>query len=110
VTARIRRSAQFRAFAGGTRRRRGPLSLTVAPSLEPGVPRVGYAISRAVGNAVERNRLRRRLRHAMAELTPRLDPQSAYLIAAAKGACELTFGELVRLLAGLVATPVLERV
>ncbi|HEY1739478.1 MAG TPA: ribonuclease P protein component, partial [Acidimicrobiia bacterium] len=67
MTARIRRSAQFGAFAGGTRHRRGPLTVAAAPSLEPGVARVGFAIGRGVGTAVDRNRLRRRLRHVVAE-------------------------------------------
>ncbi len=68
--------------------------LTAAPSLEPGVPRVGYAISRAVGTAVARNRLRRRLRQAAGVVAPRLDPNRAYLIAAAKGAIDLTYREI----------------
>jgi ribonuclease P protein component len=103
VTERIRRSAQFRAFAGGTRRRRGPLTMTAAASLEPGVPRVGYAIGRGVGTAVARNRLRRRLRHATAELTPALDSEGAYLIGAAKGADLLTYREICAALSELTA-------
>ena len=103
MTASIRRSAQFGAFAGGAWTRRGPLTMTTAPSLEPGVPRVGYAISRGVGTAVARNRLRRRLRHAVVELAPRLDPECAYLIGATKGATELTYREIASLLGELVA-------
>ena len=52
---------------------------------EPGV-RVAYALSRAVGNAVTRNRLRRRLR-AIVHTLP-LAP-GAYLISASVAATEL---------------------
>jgi ribonuclease P protein component len=72
--------------------------MAAVPSLEPGVPRVGYAIGRGVGPAVSRNRLRRRLRHAMAGLGDHLDPDRAYLIGAAKGATTLTHSDLASIL------------
>jgi ribonuclease P protein component len=77
--------------------------MATTPSLEPGVARVGYAIGRGVGSAVARNRLRRRLRHAVSELTPRLDADSAYLISATRRATALTYREIVDLLGELVA-------
>jgi ribonuclease P protein component len=43
----------------------------VAPSEEPEV-RVGFTVTRKVGNAVARNRAKRRLRAAAAEIFPRL--------------------------------------
>jgi ribonuclease P protein component len=46
-----------------------------------------------VGNAVVRNRLRRRLRAIVSELAPQLAP-GAYLVAAAPEAALLKFGEL----------------
>lgn len=39
---------------------------------DPGVTRVGFVVSKAVGDAVTRNRVKRVLRHAMAELLPAL--------------------------------------
>ena len=56
------RDAFRRLRAEGRRIRGGPLSLVVLP--DPGRDRaaVGFAIPRRVGNAVTRNRLRRRLR------------------------------------------------
>lgn len=54
---------------------------------------MAYAVGRKVGGAVERNRVRRRLRAVVAELAAQLAP-GAYLIGAAPAAASLTFGEL----------------
>ena len=54
-------------------------------------PCVAYAIPRTVGPAVDRNRLRRRLRAVTCELG--LDP-GAYLISAGPAAAGLSFDEL----------------
>ena len=52
---------------------------------------VGYAVPRAVGSAVARNRLRRRLR----ALTPALGlAPGTYLVSARPSAAELSFDEL----------------
>jgi ribonuclease P protein component len=42
---------------------------------EPGVPRVGLVVSKGTGNAVTRNRVKRRLRHGLraVELKPGTD-------------------------------------
>lgn len=63
-----------------TRRvRRGPV--TVAWVRSGTSPQVAYAVTRKVGGAVVRNRVRRRLRSATSELAPHLSP-GAYLIGA----------------------------
>ncbi len=54
-------------------------------------PRVAFAISRAVGNAVTRNLLRRRLRAIVAELDL---PAGVYLIGCRPAASELTFEQI----------------
>jgi len=48
--------------ADGTRVRRGPLSVVFLAEDPTGTPRVAYAITKRVGSAVVRNRIRRRLR------------------------------------------------
>lgn len=80
----------------GAGRRAGPL--TVVSLVEPGSSevRLGFAIGRKVGGAVVRNRLRRRLRAAVAELGP---PPGAYLLIARPEAAGLSFAELRVLLA-----------
>ena len=56
----------FRRFRTNARRfHDGPISLRWLADPQVGVPQVAYAIGRAVGPAVTRNRLRRRLRSLM---------------------------------------------
>jgi ribonuclease P protein component len=57
----------------------------------PGMPSVAYAINRGVGGAVQRNRLRRRLRAIVhgTQLAP-----GRYLISASRDAIDLPFTEL----------------
>jgi len=63
-------------------------------------PRVGFAVGRRVGTAVVRNRLRRRLRAVMHQLSdPGRQPSfpgGAYLIRARPGAADVAFSRLVR--------------
>ena len=56
--------------------------LTCCPAATPGPPRVAYAIGRRSGGAVERNRVRRRLRHVIAAHESRLRPDWQYLVGA----------------------------
>lgn len=60
-------------------------------------PRVAYAVGRAVGGAVERNRLRRRLRAVVHEQPDMLCKGRAYLIGARAGASDLSFTDLAAL-------------
>jgi ribonuclease P protein component len=75
------------------RGRAGPLTVTYSMQKSWSRSEVAYAISRQVGSAVVRNRLRRRLRSIMAEVGPSL-PIGAYGIRAGHGAPELGFDEL----------------
>ena len=47
-----------------------------------GTPRVGFIVSKAVGDAVTRNRVKRRLRHLMAERMDRLPPEALVVVRA----------------------------
>ena len=59
---RLRRRADFRAASSGTRTSAGGFVLQARLRGDDGGIRVGFTVSRQVGNAVERNRVRRRLR------------------------------------------------
>ena len=49
------------------------LHLWVDPDAEPGPVQVGFTVSKAVGNAATRNRVKRRLRHLTREHLPSLE-------------------------------------
>jgi ribonuclease P protein component len=65
----LRSSRDFaRVFRTGRRSRSDGLTVFVAGPAEAGPARLGLSIRRAAGNAVERNRTKRRLRAAWREL------------------------------------------
>jgi len=82
----------------GFRARSGALGISFSPGAA-GAPvvEVGYAISRHVGNAVARNRLRRRLRSALTELGRESDTTlrgGKYVISPGPAAAQLSYRDL----------------
>ena len=59
-----------RVYARGRRARRDGLTVWVAPSDPGGSARLGLAVPGRAGNAVVRNRIRRRIRHAFRATGP----------------------------------------
>lgn len=85
----------------GRRSRSGPVRVTHLPAKTPSErhepPRVAFAVSRRVGSAVVRNRIRRRLRGVLVELAQDVDSPlrpGAYLIGVDPGAVALSHEEL----------------
>jgi len=62
---RLKHRTDFRAAAAATRAPGKAFVLLARRRADQGAVRVGYTVSRQVGNAVERNRARRRLRELM---------------------------------------------
>jgi ribonuclease P protein component len=87
ATARLRQRAEFTAtLRAGRRGRSGLLAVHLDPSSESAQPagpaRVGFVVSRAVGPAVVRNRVLRRLRHLMTARLDRLPSGSRVVVRA----------------------------
>ncbi|MFG3706815.1 ribonuclease P protein component [Micromonospora sp. NPDC047670] len=112
---RLRRSTDFAAAVrGGRRAGRGALvvhlSLPSTPDAatatspeparssgaeQPSVPaRAGFVVSKAVGNAVVRNRVRRRLRHLVRERLAELPSGSTLVVRALPAAAEASYPRL----------------
>jgi ribonuclease P protein component len=103
LTWRVRDRSTFSALAAAPRRRRGPVSLACLPGEEHIPPRVAYAVSRKVGGAVTRNRVRRRLRASVARHRSNLRPGAAYLFGAGREAATVPFAELEAAVGELLA-------
>jgi ribonuclease P protein component len=87
---RLSRSAEFdRVFRHGRSHAGRDLVLYVFPREEDDVPRLGLSVSRKVGGAVERNRIKRLLREAFAREGQRLPAGSDAVVIARSGARQL---------------------
>jgi ribonuclease P protein component len=97
---RVRDRATFAVLARAERRARGPVTIRFVPGESEAPPRVAYAVG-GVGNAIVRNRLRRRLRAAVAGAEAELAAGGAYLVSARREALTMPFDALVEALAAL---------
>jgi len=93
---RLRQRTDFLAVAAGAR---APVSGFVLQALDrrkDGPVRVGFTVSKKVGNAVERNRVRRRLRE-MVRLAPPsgMQPGYDYVLIGRRRALDLPFHRLL---------------
>jgi len=114
--SRLRRRVDFAAtIRGGQRAGRGRLvvhltttmkgsSTVPARTEEETLPvRAGFVVPKAVGGAVLRNRVRRRLRHLMRDRLTALPAGSRVVVRALAGAADREYSELARDLDGALA-------
>lgn len=101
AVARLRRREEFTTALRAGRRRTGgrPAPLLVvhlAPAEGPvrGPARAGFVVSRAVGPAVVRNRVRRRLRHLVLARLGELPAGSRLVVRALPPAAHASYAEL----------------
>tara|TARA_R110002110_G_scaffold70800_5_gene189532 strand:+ start:1123 stop:1539 length:417 start_codon:yes stop_codon:yes gene_type:complete len=67
---RLRKRREFLAAARGRKRAEAGLVLQARPRSDDAPPRIGFTVTRKVGSSVIRNRAKRRLRAAAAEILP----------------------------------------
>jgi ribonuclease P protein component len=101
---RVRDRATFAALAEARPRRAGPVRVRSVPH-HAGPPAVAYVVGRRAGNAVARNRLRRRLREAVRGHAELLEPDTAYLVGADPSAATMSFDALSESLARALTAP-----
>jgi ribonuclease P protein component len=89
VVNRLRKRADFLRAARGIRRVEGAITLetcaTPGAETAPGALRVGFTASKKIGNAVARNRAKRRLRAAASQLLPLLGRAGHDYVLVARG-------------------------
>ena len=92
---RLRRRADFVAAGKGKRVHLRNLTLQGNFRTELGSPRFGFTVTKKVGGAVERNRIRRRLKEAL-RLAPGLAAQGDhdYVVVARREALSVPFADL----------------
>jgi ribonuclease P protein component len=102
---RLKRRSEFRAVAqaagADARAHASGFVLQVRPRGQEGPPRVGFTVSRQVGNAVERNRVRRRLRELIRLAPPALlRAGHDYVLIGRRAALKVAFDAMMRDLGG----------
>jgi ribonuclease P protein component len=92
---RLKQRADFLAAAGGLKVPSAGFVLQARDRRDQRPARVGFTVSRKVGNAVERNRVRRRLRE-LVRLTSRgaLCPGHDYVLVGRRAALSAAFSDL----------------
>jgi ribonuclease P protein component len=94
---RLRRSTDFAAaIRGGRRIGRGTLvvHLLLDEPAQASTARAGFVVSKAVGNAVVRNRVRRRLRHLVRPRLAGLPDGARLVVRALPAAAEASYADL----------------
>jgi ribonuclease P protein component len=82
----LKKRADFLRAARGIRRVEGAITLETCPSPEAGASlRLGFTASKKIGNALARNRAKRRLRAAASQLLPLLGREGHDYVLVARG-------------------------
>lgn len=94
----LKKRSDFLRLRGGRRCQSPAFVLETKPILEPACtagPRFGFTITKKIGNAVVRNRIRRRLKHAVAALADDCaHPDHDYVLIARRAAATQPFEDL----------------
>jgi ribonuclease P protein component len=93
---RLRQRADFLAAAAGARAAVPAFVVQIRDRTDPGPTRVGYTVSKKVGNAVERNRVRRRLRELVKRNGPPfMRPHCDYVLVGRRAALGRSFDTML---------------
>lgn len=101
---RLRQRADFLAAAKGARAPAGAFVLQARHRGDAGPPRVGFTVSKKVGTAVERNRVRRRLRDIVRRHAALLtEAGHDYVLIGRRAALQMPFEAMIAELTGALA-------
>lgn len=100
---RLKRRAEFKRAARGVRVGRDAFTLQAVRRADDDPPRVGFTVTKKTGNAVVRNRIKRRLRALAAEHPAAFEHATDYVIIARRAALAAPFQGLASELAAALA-------
>ncbi len=104
--ARLKKRVEFQRASRGGRARGVAVTLQVLKRDDAGsnggVARFGFTVTKKVGGAVERNRIRRRLRDALRAPGLAVEAGHDYVLVARREALTMRFADLVADLAGML--------
>ena len=108
---RLRKRAEFLAVRAGEKRRGAYFLIEVnGRADQDGPPRVGFTVTKKNGNAVVRNRIKRRLREAVrVNVADDMHPGTDYVIVARRDALNAPFADLTRELSKRVSKKTMTR-
>jgi ribonuclease P protein component len=92
---RLRRRADFLRAATGSKAPAAPFVLQAVKRDEDGCARIGFTVTKKVGTAVERNRVRRRLREVVKRSAALLRPGYDYVVVGRRNALQEPFDRMV---------------
>src|SRR5262245_24124585 len=92
---RLRQRPDFLAAAAGLKASAAAFTLQARRRGDEGPPRIGFTVSRKVGNAVERNRVRRRLREIVRRAPERLQAGHDYVLVGRRAALAEPFARMI---------------
>jgi ribonuclease P protein component len=95
LTQRLKQRADFLAAARGVKASTSAFVLQVRPRQDGGPARFGFTVAKKVGNAVERNRVRRRLREMVMASPLAARAGHDYVVVGRKTALALSFAQLL---------------
>lgn len=94
---RLVKRKDFLAAAAALRANSGPMLMQARERGDDGAVRIGLTVSKKQGNAVERNRIRRRLRAAVRDALPRAGrPGFDYVVVARRAVISARFDDIIR--------------
>ena len=98
---RLRKRSEFLRAARGKRAGRSAFLLQAAQS-ESDEPGIGFTVTKKIGNAPQRNRIKRRLREAARACEGRFQPRHDYVLVGRREALTTPFSRLVTDLSGAI--------
>ena len=106
TAGRLKTRPEFLSVRAGERRNGPYFLLELRDRGDGGAPRVGYTVTKRQGNAVERNRMRRRLREAVRLVGQfAMRPGHDYVVVARRDALDASFSRLTSALKARIEGP-----